>query len=258
MKIAILETGEPPEPIRRRYPSYGQMMTHMLAARLPDARFDAVRVFDPSPARIPDADGYLITGSPAGVYEPHPWIPALLDTVRAIAVAGKPQVGICFGHQAMAAAFGGDVRKSERGWGVGVHAYEVVAHQGFMEGPSAPAPDRITCAVSHQDQVVVAPEGATVIAGSAFCPNGALVYANGPAISFQMHPEFDHTFASDLLRLRADRIPADRVSTGLASLRTASDQALIATWIAQFLASGIGAPSGAAQTGGHSRKDPCP
>src|SRR5690606_28142769 len=116
----------------------------------------------PKPA---DFDGLLITGSPAGVYEDHVWIAPLEHLVRETAKAGKPQVGICFGHQLMAKAFGGEVRKSDKGWGVGVHHYDVTADTPWM----APMQGKISCAVSHQDQVIAPPPGAKVIAGSDFC-----------------------------------------------------------------------------------------
>ncbi|MBI1393748.1 MAG: type 1 glutamine amidotransferase [Alphaproteobacteria bacterium] len=237
MKIAIVETGEPPLPLRTNSPGYATMMVDMLSPLMPAATYEARRIFAGEPPFAPtDADAFLVTGSPAGVYEDHDWIAPLFDAIRATADAGKPQVGICFGHQAMAAAFGGRVAKSDRGWGVGVHRYEVTSIQGWMT-PQAAA---FSCAVSHQDQVVEAPAGAVVIAGSAFCPNGALAYADGPAISFQMHPEFSHDYARDLLTLRADRIPADRVERGLASLQGDSDRAVIARWIASFYAAAAG------------------
>ena len=34
-------------------------------------------------------------------------------------------VGICFGHQIIAKALGGVVSKSDKGWGVGIHTYEL-------------------------------------------------------------------------------------------------------------------------------------
>jgi hypothetical protein len=69
---------------------------------------------------------------------------------------------------------------------------------------------------------------------SAFCEIAALSYAQGPAISFQMHPEFEHDFAADLLRAREERVPKPLVEEGLASLRKPSARHLIAQWIANF------------------------
>lgn len=232
MHIAIIETGEPPAALADRYPGYGAMMEAMLAPVAPDFRFSPVRIFDDgaAPPRIADFDGLLITGSAAGVYEGHDWIAPLEDLIRQTASARKPQFGICFGHQIMAQAFGGKVEKSDKGWGVGLHAYDIDRPAEWMTPPLG----RIACAVSHQDQVVDLPAGARRLGGSAFCENGFLDYAHAPAASLQPHPEFTSDYAEALLRLRRGRVGEDLASEGLASLKNRSDRGAIAGWIAQF------------------------
>ncbi len=42
-------------------------------------------------------------------------------------------IGVCFGHQIVADALGGVVRKSEKGWGVGRHTYDIVGRRGLDE-----------------------------------------------------------------------------------------------------------------------------
>ena len=231
MHIRILETGEPPEPLKSQFGDYPSMFERLLASYAD--RFSFSRTAAHKGEAMPtlsEFDGLLITGSPAGVYEEFDWIEPCAELVRDAAKAGKPQVGICFGHQLMAQALGGKAEKSDKGWGVGVHEYEVKAEAGWMDPPS----NRIACAVSHQDQVTQAPPGARILGGSEFCPIGALEYAQGPAISFQPHPEFAHEFGSSLLRFRKDRIPADRAEPGLASYKNRSDRELMGKWIANF------------------------
>jgi len=232
MRVGVLETGEPPAGLDEKYGGYGAMFAAMLAPVAPEFAFTDHRIFDGAPVPEPDdADAFIVTGSPAGVYEDHAWIPPLEAFIRAAADAKKPNVGICFGHQAMAQAFGGEVTKSSKGWGVGLHVYHVVDAPDWM----SPAPQRIACAVSHQDQVIRPPDGARRIAGSNFCLYGALQYAQGPAVSFQMHPEFEHDFAAELLALRADKIGRETADLAGATLRAASDRATMAVWIANFL-----------------------
>lgn len=231
MRILILETGAPPPDLRKRHGGYPAMMEKMLGEHLPRATFSTAKIADgeaPPPAAAVDA--MLITGSPAGVYDGHPWIATLKDYIRAAAALRRPQVGICFGHQVMAEAFGGRVEKSGKGWGVGRHDYDVVGEAPWMR----PQTTRLSCTVSHQDQVVERPSSARRIAGSAFCENGALSYDHAPAISFQMHPEFETAFARDLLSARRGRIAESLVDDGLASLDKPSDRATIAAWISAF------------------------
>src|SRR5207253_1128988 len=83
------------------------------------------------PERPGDHSAYLITGSPAGVYEPLAWIAPLSDFIRS--AANSKMVGICFGHQVMAEALGGHVEKSDKGWGAGLHSYDVVLREPWMD-----------------------------------------------------------------------------------------------------------------------------
>lgn len=234
MRIAIIETGAPPEQLAGKHPSYPAMMERMLSPLAPELSFATFKTYVdgalPSPA---DFDGLLITGSPAGVYDELPWIAPLEGLVRDAAKAGKPQVGICFGHQLMAQAFGGDVKKSDKGWGVGVHHYDVQGAAPWM----TPQQGEIACAVSHQDQVIAPPPGAKTLAGSGFCEFGALAYAQGPAISFQMHPEFEHDYARDLIAIRRNRFGEAIADEGLVSLKGRSDRKVMAQWIVNFFQS---------------------
>lgn len=228
MKIAIIETGAPPQSLRAKHPGYPAMFERLLGPLAPRTSFSTLSV-DALPS-ISAFDGLLLTGSPAGVYEGHDWIAPLEALIRAAAEAKKPTVGVCFGHQIMAQAFGGEVRKSDKGWGVGLHDYEVFAPDPWM----SPASSRIACVVSHQDQVLAPPKSARRLAGSAFCEYAILAYDHAPAISFQMHPEFDHAFAADLYRARQERIGETLAADALSSLRRRSDRELIGQWIANF------------------------
>jgi hypothetical protein len=103
------------------------------------------------PAAPEEQDAYIVTGSPAGVYDPFSWIGDLKQFLRE--AKGKSKlVGICFGHQIMAEAFGGRVEKSERGWGAGLHRYDVREPAGWMDPV-----DSFAVPVSHQDQIVEQP-----------------------------------------------------------------------------------------------------
>ena len=223
MKLAILETGRPPGDLAERFGDYPQMFANLLGPEF------EVESFDVEAGRFPDPsshDAILITGSPAGVYEDLPWIPALLDFIRS--AGHRKMVGICFGHQAMAQALGGHVEKSDKGWGAGLHRYDVNLAQPWMDEASS-----IAAPASHQDQVVVQPPHTEIVASSEFTPYAALAWTDRPAISFQFHPEFSPAFAKALIAERYDRVP--NPDAAIASLDAPNDNARVGGWIRRFL-----------------------
>ena len=223
MRIGILECGRSPPELQARHGSYAAMSAALLGqpARIWPVLDGAL------PESATECDAWLLTGSPAGVYDPLPWIAPLLDFLRAARGRAK-LVGICFGHQAMAQAFGGQVVKSDKGWGVGLHDYAVMP-AAWMDAP----PASIRLAAMHQDQVVEKPADARVICASDFTPFAGLDY--GDAISFQFHPEFTPAFGQDLIRARVAPL-GERAGPALASYAQADDRALVAGWVARFLA----------------------
>ena len=232
--LTIIETGRAPETIRPDWPLYPAMFESLLMPHLPDWSYDSIALSNgatlPDPASL---DAILITGSPAGVYDDTPWMASLMDFIRWAADAQTPQIGICFGHQAIAHALGAQVAKSDKGWGIGRHVYDVHAPQTWMGQDPAPT---FSLGVSHQDQVLTLPAGATHVAGSAFCEFAALAYPSAKAISFQGHPEFSPGFSCALYGVRkGTRFSVDMVEEAEASLEIPIDNDLVGQWMAQFL-----------------------
>ena len=223
MTLAILETGTPPPALIPEFGCYPAMFEALLGASLPSYDVAAGEL----PGEVGRYDAYLITGSPAGVYEPLPWIEKLLLFLRAAKGRAK-LIGICFGHQAMAQAFGGHVEKSAKGWGVGLHSYPIVRQEPWMDDvPNVAVP------ASHQDQVVLQPPNCDVIASSLFTPYAGLAWRDQQAISFQFHPEFAPAYAKALIAQRYDRTPDPEGA--IASLDAPNDNARVGSWIRRFL-----------------------
>ena len=229
LRIGVLEAGRPPEDLAARHGTYPEFVGRWLEPL--DATFSSYAILDGAfPATPADADLWVITGSRFAVYEPHDWLPRAEDFIRECHAAGRPMVGICFGHQLIAQAMGGSVRKSEKGWGLGVHRYEV------LDWPGDRPPASLHLQAYHQDQVVTPPDGARLIASSDFCPYAGFLYP-GFAVSFQAHPEFPEDYAQDLIQARRGVIlPVDRADAGLRTVRSGTNAQILLDLLKPLLA----------------------
>lgn len=229
MDLGILETGAPPGDLQARFGSYGDMFRRMLG---PDYRYSC---YDVRTGRLPEIgrhNAYLITGSASGVYDGDAWIEPLKGFIQELS-GHTPLVGICFGHQIMAEAYGGRVSKSPKGWGVGLHSYDITRRAAWMH---ADAERTMSIPVSHQDQIIDLPQDATVLAASEFTPYAVLEYPRRRAISFQGHPEFSPEYATALIELRrGTRYPPDFADVAAASLQKPNDAQRVAGWIRNFI-----------------------
>ncbi|MDB5447294.1 MAG: glutamine amidotransferase, class [Phenylobacterium sp.] len=228
MKLGILKAGAPPKRAQG-FGSYPEMFRKLLGEDAFDYSVFAVDEGElpPSPETC---EAYLVTGASAGVYDPLPWIGELKGFLNA--AKGRARlVGVCFGHQVMAEAFGGQVIKSPKGWGLGEQTYEILRREPWMDEAR-----EVRLPGSHQDQVVEAPRGAEVVAASGFTPIGALAYRDQPAISIQLHPEFEPAYAVALLEARRGRLlTEEETDRAIASYQAPDDRARVGGWIRNFL-----------------------
>lgn len=236
MKIGILQTGKVPPDLAERFGEYPAMFHDLLRLADPTLDFQDWAVVDGDIPPDPQAcDAWLITGSRFGVYDAEPWIKPLKDFLREVRAAGVPLIGICFGHQIMAEAFGGRAAKSDNGWGAGVQRYSTWLRPAWMDG-AAPVFDLYAM---HQDQVIALPDDATVLAGSEFCPMALVAYGDveaPEAISIQPHPEFSDEFARTLIDVRGEVMGAERAAEARASFGPVVARAEFARWVRDYLA----------------------
>ncbi len=124
--------------------------------------------------RIPNLDAYdalWVMGGPMDVWqeEAYPWLIEEKAAIRyAVNEMQMPFVGICLGHQLLAAALGGKVGLNAQPE-VGVMDITLTRagkKSGFYRG----FPDRLPCLQWHSSAVQSIPHGLEVLATSELCP----------------------------------------------------------------------------------------
>ena len=184
------------------------------------------------PSSIDECDGWLTSPSRSSATDGEPWIDDLAEMIRELVRSERPFAGMCFGHQLLAVALGGTVERSPAGWGAGVKTYEVVERRSWMDPPL----ERLRLIASHEDQVIVLPDGATLLASADYCPVAAFEVGER-AVAFQAHPEFSARLSDRLTRLRYELMGAEVSDAALRSLDQPLDRGTVARWIANFLTS---------------------
>ena len=184
-----------------------------------------------SPGSLDDCDGWVISGSPASVYDDFDWIRTGEEIVRAALAEERPMVGICFGHQLIAQALGGRVEKAADGWGIGAQRYETVRQVRHLDLTGA-----VTLLASHQDQVVELPADASLWSTSDYCPIAGFTVGER-MLTMQGHPEFTPPLVTALYDSRRDRLGDDAVDVAIGTLATPLSNGSIAASIVKLMAS---------------------
>lgn len=140
----------------------------------------------PNPGRYA---GCVITGSHDMVTDEKDWIRTTADWIRTAADVGLPMVGICFGHQLLAMAFGGEAGFHPDGPEIGtmdIHLTDAAADDPIFSYLPSQFPGHAT----HYQCALSIPSGAVLLAASDHEPHQAFRYGNH-VWGIQFHPEFD-------------------------------------------------------------------
>ena len=144
---------------------------------------------DPVPADLAAHDGLLVMGGAMGAFDDAiaPYLPAVRALLRTAVSDEVPTLGVCLGHQLLAGANGGTVRRRPDGPEIGAQLIAKrasAAHDPlFAELPITP--DVIQW---HYDEVSTLPPGAIQLASSPVCEQQA--FRLGPvAWGIQFHIE---------------------------------------------------------------------
>ena len=165
------------------------------------------------PRSISRDELYLIPGSLDAAYDDKPWIVNLLKWIEFAFCHAARLMGVCFGHQAIARALGGEVARFDGGFGTGVRASRVLDDEMKPYFPN----QEMRLLYSHHDQVTLLPQDAVLCATSDFCVNESYRIGH-QVITFQGHPEFTVAYSRHLLTNCSDDEDPSVVQAALSSL----------------------------------------
>ncbi len=147
----------------------------VISVRAPDSQI---------PEALDEFHGAVLSGSKTRIEETAPWIEKEMEAIKTLYEMKIPTLGICYGEQLIARAFGaqtGIAEKSEFGWA----EVEVRCLSPILEG----LPSRFYPFEYHSDEVISLPENFRLTASSRNCRIQAFDMLDAPIWGVQFHPE---------------------------------------------------------------------
>ena len=200
--LYIIKTGSTfPDTLKH----YGDFDQWILAAMGPEGRGTLVADAQ-NEAPLPEPErcaGIIITGSHSMVTDTAPWQVRLEEWVKRILAAGVPVFGLCYGHQLLARAAGGEAGFHPAGREVGtvrIRGLDACGTDPLFSAMPASFPAHAT----HAQTVLTLPPGAVCLAENSHDPHHAFRVGEN-AWGVQFHPEFNEAIMTEyILKRRAD------------------------------------------------------
>lgn len=205
--LLIIAAGRPVESLRR-HGGFDHWIR--VAAGLKPGQAESINVESGDP--LPEPTGYagaIISGSAAMVTDKLEWSERTAAWLRDAAHAGFPLLGICYGHQLLAHALGGEVHDNPEGRFMGT--VEVALHAAAAEDPLFTGlPERFPAQVTHVQVARRLPDEAVALAQAGHDPFHAFRWRER-TWGVQFHPEFSVTHMRGYIRARADVLRAEGI-----------------------------------------------
>ena len=197
MKLLIISAGPGIEEIRLQYGHAIEWISSFIKS--PPIIIDIKHIYHGEDFDESDYDAWIITGSAASVEENHDWIRLLKNKIIYAYKNSIPILGVCFGHQIISSALGGEVTKNPKGWELG--SYKIMIND---KGLSSPLFKNVYFNdyfyFSHEDVVSKLPDSGVELARNNM---GLQVFSIGDRIfGVQFHPEFSREIMSKYVEVR--------------------------------------------------------
>ncbi len=208
-RILVVQTGRAIASVRARLGDFPHWFR--VSMRFPRSAVELRDMQHGDPLPDPHATaGVLITGSGAMVSDREAWSERTAAWIREAHAAEVPLLGVCYGHQLIAHAFGGRVDYHPDGREMGTHTIErLVSADGDALFDRAPA--RFTAQLTHRQSVLDTPPDAVVLARSAH--DSCQAFRVGASTwGIQFHPEFSTAAMRGYIAARSRDLATEGIS----------------------------------------------
>lgn len=206
-KLLIVKTGSTYESIKQMFGDFEDMLINAL-----EIQQQSVDVFDAKDEFLvfPRPDKYagiVILGSHDMLTFNEDWMLDLKEWILTITDTETPTLGICFGHQAMAEALGGEVDYRE--WGPEVGYVKVkLASDAYSDILFSSIYDKAGVYQYHSQTVKVLPKDC-ILLGSNNIEFYQILKYNNHMWSCQFHPEFTHEIVAEYIKHNAIQLTSE-------------------------------------------------
>lgn len=199
-KIVIVNVGSAPEVQRKKYGDFEVWAKNVIDSHYTNQKVEKLEIIfhngvsKPIPI-LDNLAGVIIMGSLAMATEKSSWMVKLSEQIIELVEKQIPLLGICFGHQLIAQALGGEVGYHPEGLEIGTK--EITTLDSATQDPIfSNLPAQFLAHTVHFQSVLTLPEKAILLASNDFEPHHA--FRVGKCTwGVQFHPEF----TAEIMRL---------------------------------------------------------
>ena len=198
-KVVILKTGSTYPGLKEQFGDFEEWFVRGLSPRFDITVLNTVA--GELPGEPTDWDGVVVTGSPAMVSDREPWSEDAAAWLARVVDKAVPLLGVCYGHQLLAHALGGEVGYHPGGRESGTHRVELL-NSATDDPLFRGMPDSFNAQLTHKQTVLRLPQGAILLGRNEFEPHQAFRVGKC-AWGVQFHPEFSDAIMRAYLGVQA-------------------------------------------------------
>ena len=201
-KLLIIKTGSAPGHVAAVHGDFDEWFLIGLGLDASEVMVVDVQAGETLPETSSQLAGVLVTGSPAMVSHREDWSERAAAWIADAHRSALPMLGVCYGHQLMARALGGQVGPNPAGRRMGTKTVQI---QLDDSGPLGELEPTVQLHATHVEAVLELPPETRIVAETDGDPHHALHFGQR-SWGVQFHPEFTVDIMASYIHLRSNEL----------------------------------------------------